>query len=248
MKNISRLWTIGLLTIFLTGCTATSIWEHNNDLVSFYLAKKSSEGDVIALEGAMAGLQSVADTAIAAAGKANGDANKISLYRIAATAAWQGEYEAGIDGVGPGVQLCKNKEKAKLVPRDCGMLMVIPVFLATDMTTIRFDARNTASVAETGQALNAYISLAGTMLTRISKMPSEASPEFLAQVDDRATKLFTLTNKAFSAYNRIADGATSNAACTRVQALKQAAANLPATIAAGALMSAAISARTCDRA
>ncbi len=86
-----------------------------------------------------AALSALADEAAArGANTSNSQVNRISFYRVAATAAWQAGDVKVVTYANEGFSLCDSENYQK-APRDCGMLSVIPGFASVDELTKRIE-------------------------------------------------------------------------------------------------------------
>ena len=145
----ARLLAISI-SLLLSACTATQIHSYNDALVEFYSTKISARdaGDWNQYETATTGLENLAKEAEESAGEEAKAVNKISLYRIGATAAWQSDRKDDVIRIaGKGDDLCASDGNADLAPRDCAMLDVIPVLAAIDETTRSYELLNAEVVS-----------------------------------------------------------------------------------------------------
>lgn len=146
----TRLYVI-VSSLMLSACAATQIHSYNNTLVELYETKTRAETaeQWAQYETATTGLENLATEAEQAADKETTAVNKISLYRVAATAAWQSESNAGVLRIADkGSKLCGENRNVDSAPRDCAMLGVIPLLAAIDDTARRYELLN-AAVNET---------------------------------------------------------------------------------------------------
>jgi hypothetical protein len=140
----ARLFAIGI-SVLLGACAAPQIHSYNDALVEFYASKAIAEEkkDWARYETAAASLENLAREAEQAADSAPKVANKISLYRVGATAAWQSERRDDVLRIASkGSELCAAEGNAGLAPRDCAMLGVIPVLAAIDENTRNYERLN----------------------------------------------------------------------------------------------------------
>lgn len=234
-----------LIVLLLSGCAATQIHSYNSALVDLHAAKSRAEADnnSMQLETAKSGLANLADEAAANAAKQTEVANKISLYRIAGTAAWQSG-EGGVQQlIAEGVKLCRVDANAAKAPRDCGMLIVVPVFAAVELTTSSYNATLTkvrATPAAQRESLYGKKTQAifgdfydATILLINNRALVDgfgASPGFYTVLDQNMKTLFNSTAKAHElvrlTYN---PGEVENETACRVETLQDAAsaANIP---------------------
>jgi hypothetical protein len=128
--------------LMLSACATTQIHSYNSALVEFYETRSRAEADQqwTQYETATAGLENLATEAEQAADKESTALNKISLYRVAATAAWQSERDADVLRItDKGNKLCAENNNAESAPRDCAMLDVIPLLAALDDAARRYE-------------------------------------------------------------------------------------------------------------
>lgn len=199
------IWMIpaALLFTLLAGCPAVELRDANEQLTSYYLAKQQSmeAGDWQMLETSVASLKALAKDAASRARSEDNRLNRIALYRIAATAAWQAEVTDVVAYGREGQELCDD-DTFKQAPRDCGMLMVIPTLAGVDETTGRLDelqpAVNAAGDdvsdsmrAATEQIYDDYVAALDVLLaSRVNILASDAHPLFKEQLDENIDKLF----------------------------------------------------------
>lgn len=130
-----------LLSIFLAGCTTFDLRQANHDLADLYQAKREAllTGQWEQEISANAALSALAHEAAAqGAAERQSQLNRIAFYRIAATAAWQAGDPKVVQYATEGLSLCTPDAYPK-VPRDCGMLSVIPGFASVDELTQKID-------------------------------------------------------------------------------------------------------------
>ncbi len=139
----------------VTGCTALTVSDANEQLTAAYqakvAAKQSTPRDQTGLLLAQTSLSQVADDAGAAAEHSRGAANRISLYRIAAVAAWQAGDSGATDRYATLGQ-AECADQAQPPQRDCGMLAIIPSLRSADEQTAAVEAlRQRLRAAPPGQ-------------------------------------------------------------------------------------------------
>jgi hypothetical protein len=125
--------------VSIVSCGATvRIIDANEQLNSFYhsLAQAQATGDETMEVTALSMLEDLAKSSAEQADKTINTLNKISFYRVAATAAWKAGDTNVISYSNAGQAVCK-KEWAN-APRDCGMLTFIKYLAAVDETTKLF--------------------------------------------------------------------------------------------------------------
>lgn len=140
MKRTLLAW---LLLLLAAGCTGVSNLRLNEELTNLYAARVEARAgdDVIMAETTTAALRSLAARARAEAEAATDPADAVSFYRIAATAAWQGESPDVAAISDSGWSICE-RDDFDAARRDCVMLLVIPDLAATDALTARLDEQN----------------------------------------------------------------------------------------------------------
>lgn len=129
------------ISVLLNSCVTLDLRQANRELTDLYRAKteainsKQWEQEVTV----NAALSALADEAAAqGADKSISEVNRISFYRIAATAAWQACDAKVVVYANEGLSLCTPENYGK-APRDCGMLSVIPGFASVDELTKRME-------------------------------------------------------------------------------------------------------------
>jgi hypothetical protein len=144
-KTLGMMRLIGLFCSLavVTGCTALTVSDANEQLTAAYQAKvaamESTPRDQTGLLLAQTSLSQVADDAGVAVEQTRGAANRISLYRIATVAAWQASDSGATDRYATlGQTLCAEQERPP--PRDCGMLAIIPSLRSIDEQTAALEA------------------------------------------------------------------------------------------------------------
>ena len=199
MRQISAVLTVAVV---LSACAAGDIRDANDRLTDYYTAKMQAEAsdDWRMLETSMASLSQLANEAASQAADEAKVLNKVSLYRIAATAAWQGNSAEVVDYGRAGQALCTDEVYAQ-VPRDCGMLMVIPTLAGVNAATGRLNrlqleldqaaGNGTAEQgAEAEDIKNIYFESIDRLLNARSRIErSDAHPAFKAGVDDNIVRI-----------------------------------------------------------
>ncbi len=154
MRNqiVCRLALVVLALIF-AGCTAFQLRDANEQLTSYYYVKQQAaqNADYFMQESVKSSLRNLAADSAEQAQKEKNVLNRIAFYRNRSTAAWQTGEANGVSCVAEGSKLCSDGNLDR-VPRDCGMLLVIPFFAGVDETTEKFDrlqAEVTAAPADT---------------------------------------------------------------------------------------------------
>jgi len=141
IKNLSHV-TYVVIVLTLVGCTAFQIRDANHQLTTFYYAKLEAERNknltltekAVMIENTVSSLNTLSKNAVAQAREETKVENKIAFYRIATTAAWQADNSNVVEYATAGQALCRGKKTVK-VPRDCGMLEVIPLLASVDEQT-----------------------------------------------------------------------------------------------------------------
>ena len=135
----------------LAGCqTAMQLHDANQQLTSYYYAKTQATDDPAMRETAIASLRDLGKASAAIAEKTEDPLNKISFYRVAATAAWQAGDAAVLEYTEGGSKICENHWSG--APRDCGMLTFIDDMAAVDETTAEFNRVDKSGSATAQQA------------------------------------------------------------------------------------------------
>jgi hypothetical protein len=136
---------IFLSGIILSGCVTLDLRQANHELANLYRVKseavnsKNWEQEVTA-NGALSVLADQA--AKECSDKTISQINRISFCRIAATAAWQAGSANVVNYADAGMSLCDKNDNFSKVPRDCGMLLVIPNLASADELTERYNELN----------------------------------------------------------------------------------------------------------
>jgi hypothetical protein len=171
MKLIIR---IVFVVVFVAGCnsaTLGSLTKQLTELETELIGARNA--DDAAAEVAAAGeLRALAATAESNAGKAKTTPDIIAFYRIAATAAWQGESTNVVAVSNSGFDKCEELGLATAPTRDCFMLRVIPDLAATDKLT-----------AQLGQATK-------DVKAERAKPFADRSPEVIARIGAEGDAIF----------------------------------------------------------
>jgi hypothetical protein len=138
MKNIMRMIVV---VAVVAGCNGVSIIKLNNQLTELETelidARNANDADrITAISEDFVTLSTDAESEVA---KAKTAVDAISLYRIAATSAWQGGGSNVVLLSANGFDQCEEVGLADAPPRDCFMLRIIPDLAATDEITGRLD-------------------------------------------------------------------------------------------------------------
>lgn len=203
MKNlIFRRLVLVVLVLSLAGCTTFQLRDADEQLTSYYYAKKQAtqDADWRMLENVRSSLKTLASDAAEQAQKEKNVLNRIAFYRIATTAAWQAGDLDVVSYADDGSKLCTN-ENFNRAPRDCGMLLVIPVFAGVDETTDRVNKlqaeltgmpadQRTSHAQDAQKVFDDYKEgLAKILEHRPILVNSAAHPDFLMAVDQNSGKL-----------------------------------------------------------
>jgi hypothetical protein len=186
--------------VLLDGCVTLDLRQANHELADLYRAKseainsKQWEQEVTV----NAALSALADeTATQGADKSNSEINRISFYRIAATAAWQAGEAKVVRYADEGLSLC-TPENYRKAPRDCGMLSVIPGFASVDELTKRIDdiqsrikgGPNPPTEQEVVQLFDELKSRIDRLLSsRNSLKQSNAHPKLMEEIDKQTATI-----------------------------------------------------------
>lgn len=200
--------------VSLVGCqTAMQLHEANEQLTSYYFAKSQAAGDPAMAETATASLRDLGKTTAERARTEPDPLNKISFYRIAATAAWQAGDPDVIAYSTAGSDVCK--EKWSEAPRDCGMLLFIDDLAAVDETTAKFNALKAAVPTADGaiELLELYEESANSMIDNREQMADSVPATLLAEYDKRLDDVICI-KIGFGAAAMVAKaGATTDVPC-----------------------------------
>jgi hypothetical protein len=182
--------------VLLNGCITLDLRQANRELTELYRAKseainsKQWEQEVTV----NAALSALADEAAAqGADKSISEINRISFYRIAATAAWQAGDAKVVAYAAEGFSLCTPENFSK-APRDCGMLSVIPDLASVDELTKRIeDAQRRAGGGTNLPTEQEVVQLFDDIKSRIDSLlakrgpikKSSAHPQLIEGIDKR---------------------------------------------------------------
>ena len=182
------------ISVLLSGCATLDLRQANHELADLYRAKSEviNSGHWEQEVTVNAALSALADEAAAqGAEPSNSQANRISFYRIAATAAWQAGDVKVVTYANEGFSLCSSENYQK-APRDCGMLSVIPGFASVDELTKRIeDIRRRASGGPSPPTEKEVGQLFGDIKSRIDSLlknrntirQSSAHPKLVEEID-----------------------------------------------------------------
>ena len=177
--------------ISISGCTtAMQLQDANEQLISYYYAKEQASDNPAMEETAIASLRDLARETAKRANSEKDPLNKISFYRIAATAAWQARDNKVLEYTEAGNAACIDNWST--APRDCGMLTFIDDLAAVDETTRRFnELRHSGdpSVNDVVAVFNAYEESAFTMIENRSQLLPNVPASLLAAYDKRLDDL-----------------------------------------------------------
>jgi len=165
---------IVFVVVFVAGCNGATLGSLTKQLTNLETELiDARNADDAAAEVAAAGeLRTLASKAESNAGKAKTTPDVIAFYRIAATAAWQGESTNVVALGTSGFDKCKELGLATAPTRDCFMLRVIPDLAATDKLTARLDQATEDIKAER------------------AKPVADRSPEVIAQIGVEGDAIF----------------------------------------------------------
>jgi hypothetical protein len=195
MNNAAKFVLAVVVCMVLVACqTANELNDANEQLSSYYYAKTQAADDPLMEEAAIASLRDLGRESAEHAAAASDPLNKISFYRIAATAAWQAKDPIVVQYAKDGSDACKNQWTN--APRDCGMLTFIDDLAAIDETTaeynkIKADGATPAGVVE---IVKTYQGIAETMIDNRAQLetsvPASLLLEYDTKIDDLVCKLF----------------------------------------------------------
>jgi len=194
--KLKTFFRIALLiaVVGLTACTTFQLRDANDQLTTYYYAKKQAEknNDWQMLEGTIASLSKLAEDAAKQAEEEDDNVrNQIAFYRIAATAAWQAGDTNVLAYASEGQKLCTDDN----FNRDCGMLLVIPYFASVDEIKDRFltlqdkikntpaDKRGTHAQAAEKIFTDYQAALISVLKHRPKIANSKTHPDFLKALD-----------------------------------------------------------------
>jgi hypothetical protein len=138
MRNSIR---IIVVVAVIAGCNSVSIINLNKQLTELEseLIDARNASDAARITAINKDFVSLSTNAESNVEKAKTAADAISLYRIAATSAWQGGGSNVVLLSSNGFDECQELGLADAPPRDCFMLRIIPDLAATDAITVRLD-------------------------------------------------------------------------------------------------------------
>jgi len=213
MTNAAKLVLTLIALGSLAGCqTAAHLNDANEQLLSYYTVK-SQAADSTMKETAVASLQQLATDTAARAESESDPLNKISFYRIAATAAWQAGDANVVDYAAAGSRACEDQWTD--APRDCGMLLFIDDLAAIDETTARFNGlkASSASAEEAVDVFERYEATANTMIEIRPQLATNAPGSLLAGFDERLDELICSHIAVGANGLAVTVGATIDGAC-----------------------------------
>ncbi len=190
MKIFLRLLVSIAAIALLAGCqTAMQLHDANQQLTSSYYTMVQATDNPAMRETAIASLRDLGKASAASAAKTKDPLNKISFYRVAATAAWQAGDGAVLEYAGAGSKICE--EHWSEAPRDCGMLTFIDDMAAVDETTAEFkraDGSGNTTAQQANEIFGKYevsaenmISNYGVLATRV---PADLLTVYGKRIDD----------------------------------------------------------------
>jgi len=195
MRNTAGIFLSVVVWSSLAGCaTAVQLNDANEQLSSHYAAQVQAAGDPVMKETATAALRDLGKVTADRAAKESDPLNKISFYRIAATAAWKAGDNNVVQYVAAGSAVCENHWN--IAPRDCGMLVMIDDLAAIDETTAKFNRLRAEGPTADGVAeiVKTYDSIAGGMIDGraplVDSVPAALLAEYDVRLDDLICKLF----------------------------------------------------------
>lgn len=191
MTDTTKCLLILVALATLGGCqTAMELEDANEQLTSFYYAKSQAKGDPAMEETAIASLRDLGRATAERARTEKDPVNKISFYRVAATAAWQAQDVKVLEYTAAGSAVCENNWSS--APRDCGMLTFIDNMAAIDETTARFNDLRSSGNVSAQDAINvfdAYQESAIAMIETRSELASSVPASLLKAYDERLDDL-----------------------------------------------------------
>ena len=177
-----------VFALTLSGCSSFELRDANSQLTALYSVIQSNQQSTrssarIAETNARNSLARLAVDAAAAADKVSNVASQIAFLRIAATAAWQSLdfTQAGVYA-DKGTMLC-IPANIESVPRDCGMLSILPDMAAIDQNTLTLNRSTDLSSAELNQLFDDYSARISSLLGKRNSISSAASPGLIDAID-----------------------------------------------------------------
>ena len=213
MINAAQLAFAFIALGLFSGCqTAAHLNDANEQLLSYYTAK-SQAADPTMKETAVASLQGLATNTAERANAESDPLNKISFYRIAATAAWQAGDANVVEYAAAGSQVCEDQWDN--APRDCGMLLFIDDLAAIDETTATFNElkASNASVDEAVDVFERYEATANTMIEIRPQLATNVPVSLLVGFDKRLDELICSLIAVGANGLAVTAGATIDGAC-----------------------------------
>jgi hypothetical protein len=192
---------ICLSGIVLSGCITLDLREANHELVNLYRAKieainRGNAEQEVTINGALSVLADQADEKCDDV--TTSQTNRIPFCRIAATAAWQAGNANVVKYANDGTSLCNDENYSK-VPRDCGMLLIIPDFASVDELTRRYNEINGRVTADSNPPTKEeVVKLYGDIKSRIDSLlrkrntikQNSAYPKLLESLDRHTGTIF----------------------------------------------------------
>ena len=187
-------------SVLLNSCVTLDLRQANRELTELYRAK------IEAINGKQWQQEATVNEALSALAKeaaAQGadssisEVNRISFYRIAATAAWQAGDVKVVAYANEGLSLCTPENYGK-APRDCGMLSVTPGFASVDELTKRIeDLQRRASGGPNPPTEKEVVQLFDDLESRIDSLlrnrntikQSSAHPKLMEEIDRQTSTI-----------------------------------------------------------
>ena len=195
MRTKAETMTFVAVLGVLAGCgTAIQLNDANEQLASHYAAQAQAEDDPVMEEAATAALRDLGRVTAARAAQESEPLNKISFYRIAATAAWKAGDNSVVQYVAAGSDACTSNWND--APRDCGMLSMIGDLAAIDETTATFNRLSTGQHTgdEVAGVVRSYDTIANRMINSraslVGSIPADLLTEYDVRLDDLVCKFF----------------------------------------------------------
>ncbi|GAC13858.1 hypothetical protein [Aliiglaciecola lipolytica] len=181
--------------LFLVGCATTfTLMDANEQLNSYYssLEQAKTTKDYTMEVTALSMLADLATTTAQEAEKSKTALNKISLYRVAATAAWKAEETSVVAYSNAGVKVCEKEWNN--APRDCGMLTFIKDLASIDETTRLFNIETLKTNTQINDQValdifNRYEATATDMIRMHTHLLESVPESLLTEFDKRLSTL-----------------------------------------------------------
>jgi hypothetical protein len=215
-----------LLATLLSSCQSTSIRALNDSLSNTYLSmQQATQGkNQMLLQNAQISLANLANEAKTEAQKATDTRNKIVLYRIAATAAWQSGTLDTLAFAKPGQQSCdalSDGDQVAEMATQCAMLAMLPIYAEVDSATATYDQL----FARSRQPMNAEQKT--DLGTQLKAVVARYNTMIQAALHQRRTLDSTVVSSGFL---QQADGHLDSMVCGHIESAN----NLMGTLIAGA--------------